>query len=390
MSDQLRGGTTIGGYLAWHAGLFKSEAVGALNGLTAAEISSLLGVTSAIQTQINLKFDKTGGDVSGNILTETAGGRVSITPTGWRASERASIRIQTKTNNPAEIDLLNTNSSLSYGWQISSREGLTPNLIFYSNINGTFTQRLLIGSNGDTTLGGKLAVTSSAGTDSNTVYIKDSTGYLKERTIQSGVWTYNYNQNLNTISNVQFGNITAGLNIIYGTPTATGTRNLSIESTAAGTVGRALTISAGSTSADATARNIVGGNLTIQSGQSIGSSSSNISFFTPTPAGSAGTTLNPLGQRLILDSQGVGVSSNGTGADSNTVYIKDANGRLKERSIPAVAWTNTQAVNTNSNVQFASATFTGDVSANGQRIPKITSSSTEPASSVNGDIWIKI
>jgi len=43
---------------------------------------------------------------------------------------------------------------------------------------------------------------------------------------------------------------------------------------------------------------------------------------------------------------------NNAGTASNTVYIKDAAGYFTERAIPAVAWTNTQALNTTDNVIF--------------------------------------
>jgi hypothetical protein len=86
---------------------------------------------------------------SQKLVTETTDGLISIAPTGWRATARATVLIRTKTNNPAELDFQNTVSGLNYGWQISSRDGTTPNFNFYSNSNGTFLPRVSFTSAGN-------------------------------------------------------------------------------------------------------------------------------------------------------------------------------------------------------------------------------------------------
>ena len=83
------------------------------------------------------------------LVTETTDGLISVGPSGWRATERATVLIRTKTNNPAELDFQNTVSGSNYGWQISCRDSSTPNLNFYSNDNGFFTEQARIGFTGN-------------------------------------------------------------------------------------------------------------------------------------------------------------------------------------------------------------------------------------------------
>jgi hypothetical protein len=84
-------------------------------------------------------------DVLGNAQFASAAGQIIISPTGYRVADRASILIESATNNPAEIDLLNTVSGLNYGWQISSRVGTTPTLDVYRNNNGSFILNMQLG-----------------------------------------------------------------------------------------------------------------------------------------------------------------------------------------------------------------------------------------------------
>lgn len=61
-------------------------------------------------------------DVNGNIRAETGNGEILITPTGWRTSNRATIKITSKSNNPAELDFRTTQSGgEEIGWHWSQR-----------------------------------------------------------------------------------------------------------------------------------------------------------------------------------------------------------------------------------------------------------------------------
>ena len=52
---------------------------------------------------------------------DTADGEIILSPTGWRASDRAAIKIRSKANSPAEIDLRHTVGGVESGWHISAR-----------------------------------------------------------------------------------------------------------------------------------------------------------------------------------------------------------------------------------------------------------------------------
>jgi hypothetical protein len=63
-----------------------------------------------------------GGTLSGNVTLNTADGEILVTPTGWRSSDRAAIKIRSKGNTPAEIDLRHTVGGVESGWHISARD----------------------------------------------------------------------------------------------------------------------------------------------------------------------------------------------------------------------------------------------------------------------------
>ena len=68
--------------------------------------------------------DQTIGGVktfSNRINLDTSDGEIFITPTGWRSSNRAAIKIRSKSDNPAELDLRQTSGSFEPGWHISAR-----------------------------------------------------------------------------------------------------------------------------------------------------------------------------------------------------------------------------------------------------------------------------
>jgi hypothetical protein len=73
--------------------------------------------TSGDQTIAGIKTFTT------RLNVDTAQGEILITPTGWRASDRAAIKVRSKGDTPAEIDLRNTSGSFEPGWHLSARGG---------------------------------------------------------------------------------------------------------------------------------------------------------------------------------------------------------------------------------------------------------------------------
>jgi len=81
-------------------------------------------------------------DVRGNIQTRDGNGNeVLITPTGWRTSTRASIKILSDSASPSEIDFRHIHSSTEKGWQISARHN-NGNMEWYHYDGSGFTNRL--------------------------------------------------------------------------------------------------------------------------------------------------------------------------------------------------------------------------------------------------------
>jgi hypothetical protein len=98
-------------------------------------------------------------------------------------------------------------------------------------------------------------------------------------------------------------------------------RTISIANTAAGTIGRDLSILSGSTVAGGT--NIAGGNVNIRSGLSTGTGTSSIIFQTPTP-GASGTALNNnLTTRMTINSSGISIPGDLTVSGTVTINNVD-------------------------------------------------------------------
>jgi hypothetical protein len=101
-------------------------------------------------------WEKGAIDASGNAYLETSNGLVILSPTGWRISSRASIKLLSKTDNPSEIDLYRmTPEGDETGWQISSRqESMDGALNFYHYIDGEYTVIFRLFPDGDVTANG--------------------------------------------------------------------------------------------------------------------------------------------------------------------------------------------------------------------------------------------
>jgi hypothetical protein len=54
----------------------------------------------------------TGGTMTGNVTYDTGNGEIIVSPTGWRSSDRAAIKIRSKADAPAEIDLRHTSGGI--------------------------------------------------------------------------------------------------------------------------------------------------------------------------------------------------------------------------------------------------------------------------------------
>jgi len=195
---------------------------------------------------------------------------------------------------------------------------------------------------------------------------------------------------------------------------------ITLTASTAGTIGKALTVKAGDTTADGTARNVAGGDLTLKAGQSVGTSSSNVVIQTPTPAGSAGKVLNALATRLTINEKGLNIASVGS-ATANAGYLFKTTGtpapvgtdklvydgaffatsisatNVTSTSISAtnvtftsISATNvtfngkTLALNSNLTVQTGAVTLTGNVAGSTLVLP--SGSLTLPALAAIGDI----
>jgi len=145
----------------------------------------------------------------------------------------------------------------------------------------------------------------ATGAGADKVLTTDVSGVASWQTPAGGsLWTQTGNDIYYNTGNVGIGT-TAPTNILSLGNAAN--RKFWIENTAAGTVGRALTVAAGGTVAGGT--NITGGNLILQSGSGTGTGASTISFQTGTTLGS-GTTLQTLETKMtILGSGNVGIGT---------------------------------------------------------------------------------
>jgi len=86
--------------------------------ITSSALSGYLTSASAASTYLPLS----GGTVTGNVTLNTSDGEILVTPTGWRSTDRAAIKIRSKANTPAEIDLRHTVGGVESGWHISARD----------------------------------------------------------------------------------------------------------------------------------------------------------------------------------------------------------------------------------------------------------------------------
>ena len=82
-------------------------------------------------------------------LFTSGDGVIDIGPTGWRTSSRSTIKLETLTDNPSEIDLIHTVGSAKNGWQLSARgTAQDESLNFYTNDDNAFTLRARLSKNG--------------------------------------------------------------------------------------------------------------------------------------------------------------------------------------------------------------------------------------------------
>jgi hypothetical protein len=71
--------------------------------------------TANINGEANLTFD------GSRLFADTTNGEIIVSPTGWRVAERAAIKVRSKINAPAELDLRRTESGREPGWHFSAR-----------------------------------------------------------------------------------------------------------------------------------------------------------------------------------------------------------------------------------------------------------------------------
>jgi hypothetical protein len=81
------------------------------------------------------KLPLAGGTLTGNVTLDTSDGEILVTPTGWRSSDRAAIKIRSKANAPAEIDLRHTVSGVESGWHISARDTSSASELHFYRFN---------------------------------------------------------------------------------------------------------------------------------------------------------------------------------------------------------------------------------------------------------------
>lgn len=202
---------------------------------------------------------------------------------------------------------------------------------------------------------GKGRFLSGTGADSNTVYIKDANGQLKERSLPTDAWTLN--QPLLTTSTPTFSKVITsrlGLAGTYDSYQVQGfwsMGNAYVIDTANNHFGNLYGIAYAHTNAGT---GVLGDTLK----KPVAGEGHQL-VFTNNGTANAMVSLSTGNFRTIGGFYGKVFPVNGTGADSNTVYIKDANGQLKERSLPTDAWTLNQPLLTTSSPTFAGIYKTG-------------------------------
>jgi hypothetical protein len=135
-----------------------------------------------------------------------------------------------------------------------------------------------------------------------------------------------------------------------------------LQSGTAGTAGSNLTIQSANAKEPSSSNNVSGGNLLLESGSSVGTSTSEIQFWTPTPAGIASTSLNALAKRVTVSSSGLDVvgslSSSGNsvsllGSTNSSFGVSGNSTGILELSLTAA---NTNATSTASSTINITAT----------------------------------
>lgn len=145
-----------------------------------------------------------GGTLTGNVTLNTSDGEILVTPTGWRSSDRAAIKIRSKANTPAEIDLRHTVGGVESGWHISARDTSSASELHFYRFNmnsagaadsaGSFLQMFTFRADGSFHTAGAItqsgsqvltagnyssyALPISGGTLTGTLYFTDTTNGL--------------------------------------------------------------------------------------------------------------------------------------------------------------------------------------------------------------------
>ena len=110
----------------------------------------------------------------------TGDGEIIISPTGWRSTDRAAIKIRSKANTPAEIDLRRTESGREPGWHFSARgstEGGALNLYKFDQNNSgvadtsSFVIRYVFNTNGSFVAAGDMRAPIFYDSDNTAYYV---------------------------------------------------------------------------------------------------------------------------------------------------------------------------------------------------------------------------
>ncbi len=89
-------------------------------------------------------------DTIGEGRFETDKGQIRITPTGWRDSNRSSIKILNKSDNPVELDFRAFHGGLEKGWHFSQRNSALNHSMYFYFYDGTnFHHRFSFHTNGN-------------------------------------------------------------------------------------------------------------------------------------------------------------------------------------------------------------------------------------------------